>query len=124
MTIKNMQLLGGVSGDFSFRHYIITRYNLDINGRPDLAPNSQCLEASWLEDRLQLFRSICVPSVASQTSKNFTWLILIHPKTPAEYVGRVKRGLKICANNCVIWQGDSDWFAGRDATWRTFLNSD
>jgi hypothetical protein len=39
--------------------------------------------------RLDLFERYCLPSVASQSEQNFRWIVLVHPRTPAEFTRRL-----------------------------------
>jgi hypothetical protein len=57
----------------SFQHYLITRWNL---GNCDL---------DWLENRRVVFEKYCLPSVESQTNKNFTWFLLSDIRTPDKF---------------------------------------
>jgi len=70
------------SGD-EYLHLLITRYNV-VSGAAERA-KVDGLDPAWLEHRAKLFRRFCIPSVERQTNKNFVWLILFHPRTPAHY---------------------------------------
>ncbi len=68
-----------------FNHFLITRFNiryqeahfqLDKSGAPTRTE-------VWLRKRLLLFEQYCFPSIAHQTNKNFTWLILFDQDTPS-----------------------------------------
>ena len=65
-------------------HYLLTNFNVkrdDVGTRPD---------RDWLEDRFELFEHFCLPSVAGQTCKDFTWLIRWDDEgTPDEYRRRL-----------------------------------
>lgn len=56
-------------------HFLITRFNVDIEGWP--SPSE-----AWLRDRWSLFSRFCLPSVKSQTEANFRWLVLVGRSTP------------------------------------------
>lgn len=47
----------------------------------------------WLAHRFILFENFCLPSVLSQDTKDFHWIILIDERTPARWVIRLKRNL-------------------------------
>jgi hypothetical protein len=71
-----------------FTHFIITRYNVRLEGwgwDHDLSGGAT-LDHSWLRHRYNLFMKYCVPSVIVQTSSGFQWLIYISPDTPLDYV--------------------------------------
>ncbi|MBY8963944.1 putative rhamnosyl transferase [Flavobacterium sp. D11R37] len=73
-----------------FSHYLITRFNLK-NPKWDVTKNNETLLTDeWLEHRLWLFENFCLPSVTSQTSTNFTWLIYFDVTTPPAYRSRIE----------------------------------
>jgi hypothetical protein len=39
----------------------------------------------WLVPRMRMFKEVCLPSVLAQTSKDFTWLILVDADIPYAY---------------------------------------
>jgi len=57
-------------------------YSLDRNGR-----STQTDE--WLKGRFSLFERFCLPSINSQTCKNFIWFVLFSTDTPEEYKERI-----------------------------------
>lgn len=59
----------------NFDHFLITRFNVDIEGWP--SPSEE-----WLRDRWQLFSTFCLPSVRAQSQTNFRWLVLVGRSTP------------------------------------------
>lgn len=76
------------------RHFIITRFNLNLykrdkNSRPTRTDR-------WLEHRFEVFERYCLPSVAAQTNKRFTWLCLFDAATPERYRGRIEGYKNIC----------------------------
>ncbi len=71
----------------NFNHFIITRFNLkssQSNWKTD-KNNSVTLSDEWLEHRINLFKTYCLPSIISQTNKNFIWLIYFDSDTPEKY---------------------------------------
>ena len=44
----------------------------------------------WLEHRFEVFERYCLPSVAAQTSGNFTWLCLFDAATPESCRRRIE----------------------------------
>lgn len=68
-----------------FRHYLITRFNLRKKGWDVTKNNEALLTDVWMEDRLKLFGDYCVPSVAAQSSRNFTWLLFFDSTTPERF---------------------------------------
>lgn len=66
-----------------FRHFIITRFNLRIDGpnvKMDKSGN-EVLTNEWLSHRINIFNKYCLPSVAAQTNKDFLWLIYFDSTT-------------------------------------------
>lgn len=52
------------------KHCLITPWNLDM------------LDMEWLEARQKLFEKFCLPSVLSQTNKDFEWILVSDLRTP------------------------------------------
>lgn len=66
-------------------HVLMTRFNLATPGREAAIRN----KPDWLATRFRLFEEFCLPSVAEQTTKAFTWIIYFDKDTPAEFKARV-----------------------------------
>ena len=66
-------------------HVLMTRFNLATPGREAAIRN----RPDWLATRFRLFEEFCLPSVAEQTRKAFTWIIYFDKDTPAEFKDRV-----------------------------------
>jgi hypothetical protein len=69
----------------NFTHVVLTRFN----ARFDAPWTDMALDPSWLDHRFNLFEQYCYPSLRSQTTQNFHWLIFFSDKTPSQYVNRV-----------------------------------
>lgn len=60
-------------------HVLLTRFNL-----PSKGPESFIrARDGWLSNRVSLFERYCLPSVKSQTSSNFHWIVYFDPESPA-----------------------------------------
>lgn len=59
-------------------HVLLTRFNLPTGGLEARIRASD----SWLTNRWQLFERYCAPSVAAQTTTEFTWVIYFDPESP------------------------------------------
>ena len=70
-----------------FKHFIITLFNLKIWKEDKTHRATQT--ADWLAQRFDLFERFCLPSVAHQTNKNFTWLCLFDKDTPTDMRQRI-----------------------------------
>lgn len=66
-------------------HVLMTRFNLATPGR-EAAIRTQ---PDWLAGRFDLFERYCLPSVAAQTGRDFTWIIYFDKDTPTVFKERV-----------------------------------
>ena len=74
-----------------FTHYLITRFNVKIEGYgPEFFPPGARAN-KWEQERLPLFEKYCVSTVAAQRSKNFKWLIYCHTATSPEIIECIRR---------------------------------
>lgn len=55
-----------MTGAQSFDHFLITRFNVRLDKKAS---------EEWLRHRLTYFESMCLPAIAQQTVRNFTWLV-------------------------------------------------
>jgi len=67
----------------TFRHVILTRFNVKIE---QAAPPDE----DWLEHRFSLFERFCLPSVTAQTCTDFDWMIFCDPEIPPPYLDRLR----------------------------------
>ena len=51
------------------QHFVLTRFNVNIG------PHRRTWDDTWLASRFRLFEEYCLPSMRSQTSQQFTWLV-------------------------------------------------
>lgn len=66
-------------------HVILTRFNLPSPGAESVVRGRE----GWLDSRFALFDRYCLPTVRSQTSRDFHWLIYFDPASPAWLVQTV-----------------------------------
>lgn len=66
-------------------HVLLTRFNLPTAGTEGLIR----ARAGWLEDRVALFERYCLPSVASQSVADVTWIIYLDPESPSWLLDRL-----------------------------------
>ena len=59
-------------------HVVLTRFNV----RRGAAPDPRVLSVEWLDKRLEIFKSVTVPSVAAQTRRPDIWLVFLDQHTP------------------------------------------
>lgn len=65
------------------KHLLLTRYNIAFTAAQKAGVEG--LSDDYLVPRGELFRRYCVPSVQSQTNKNFEWFVFFHPDTPKQH---------------------------------------
>ncbi len=77
-----------------FHHFIITRYNVKLDGwEKDIKGNST-QGRSWGNHRFELFVRYCMPSLVHQTDDNFHWLIYIDHETDCDLVSQLQNVLR------------------------------
>ncbi len=74
-----------------FQHYIITRFNLRRKDWSTTKNNEAVLSDAWHEERFELFKNYCFPSVKNQTNQNFKWLVFFDVTTPEIYKEKIKK---------------------------------
>ena len=89
-----------------FKHYIFTRYNIDLYGTN---PYKIKDKDAWMEDRLNHFYYY-LAGLESQTNPNFTALVAVDPKTPQEYINQIVDAItsSVC-NIKLIFEMPQDW---------------
>ncbi len=76
-------------------HFLITRFNVPIANWDRDKAGITTLDTKWLEHRIALFNTFCVPSVAGQTEKDFKWLIYCDPATDKRYVQQILESITL-----------------------------
>lgn len=74
-----------------FKHVILTMFNL--KSYADGTQNQE-LWIQWTENRIGLFREICLPSVVNQTNQNFSWWLCLDSETPKTLVSELENAIK------------------------------
>ncbi len=69
-----------------YTHAILTRFNV---ARPKLQDPIR-LDPAWLAERFELFERYCLPSIAAQTTRDFTWIVYFDEGTPAAFRDRIE----------------------------------
>ena len=75
----------------TFKHYIITRFNLPIFQAKVAGKESTSCSKEYLQYRFELFEKYCMPSIMNQTCQNFKWLVLFDINTPDEFKQRITK---------------------------------
>lgn len=66
----------------SFKHVIITRFSFRFR---ESDPKFPLMSEKRLMERIRIFRDFCFPSIAGQTNKNFSWILIIDPELPEKF---------------------------------------
>lgn len=74
----------------SFKHFIITPFNVDLISRSTAPVKDKILNYDYLETRWQFFYQFCYPNVYNQTNQNFKWLLFFDKETPVTFKKRLK----------------------------------
>lgn len=71
---------------FGIDHVLLTRFNL-----PSVSAE-RIIRAKdgWLQQRVELFERYCLPSVRSQSNKEFRWIIYFDPESPEWLMRRIQ----------------------------------
>ena len=79
--------------------FLLTRFNCPASH----AVENLGVNDMWLAHRFILFENFCLPSVLSQDTKDFHWIILIDERTSAQWVDRLTNNLsKVSAKSTVL----------------------
>ena len=76
-----------------FNHFLITRFNVrSQTGFDNVFPNNQdaSLDEAYLKYRFSLFDAYAYPTVSSQSSTNFKWIVLYDVHTPQSCKERIR----------------------------------
>jgi Putative rhamnosyl transferase len=65
--------------------YVLTRFNVRFAG----VGSPKRLEPGWLQQRFELFESICLPAVQAQTRQPDRWLVFLDIQTPEAFQQRM-----------------------------------
>lgn len=61
-------------------HAVLTRFNV----RRGAVPDPRVISPDWLDNRIAIFKSVTVPSVAAQIQQPDAWLVFLDEQTPAD----------------------------------------
>jgi hypothetical protein len=98
-----------------FKHFILTRFWFATGPRGANALGQDV--PRWLEDRLKLFNSYCLPSVVGQSCQDFRWLIYFDTLAPSNFIERMRDLTAPWANIEVLAR--NEWYVpGRVSPWK------
>jgi hypothetical protein len=99
----------------AFKHFILTRFWFPIGTSGANAPGADLNR--WLEYRLKLFNSYCLPSVVGQSCQDFKWLIYFDALAPGDFIERMRDLAAPWANIEVLAR--NEWYVpGRVSPWK------
>jgi hypothetical protein len=81
-----------------FKHFLITRFNCPIG----YAQENIGIMDAWLTKRFALFERFCLPSVRTQSTKDFTWLLLLDKRTPRPWLSRLTRNVAELSSPVIV----------------------
>src|SRR5687768_16185102 len=89
-----------------FTHYLVTRFNIRIDGLGPENFRPSARTESWVSDRMPLFESFCAPSVAGQMNKDFHWLIYCDPTTDEIFLNRISVAIQNVSSYEIVFVSD------------------
>lgn len=96
----------------TMQHFIITPFYVRRHFTAKTGKiEEQFASLEWLDDRLRLFETYCLPSVAAQSDQNFSWFLYFDDSTPQKYLDRVGAAISRYGNifikRCAFWEGST-----------------
>lgn len=91
-----------------FKHILITRFNLPNKGWQQDKNNKPVQNQDWLEYRIQLFETYCLPSIIHQTCKDFVWHVYFDTNSPKLLLEKISHWQSICENFVPLYSEDYD----------------
>jgi hypothetical protein len=86
-----------------FQHLLITRFNLKNPDWKFTKNNDTLLDDQWMKDRMELFQNYCLPSVVSQTNKNFKWLLFFDSSTSDFFKNEIQKTVLDYSNILIFY---------------------
>ena len=93
-----------------FQHFILTRFNIPLGNVFTKDKNNNELDEVWLNDRIGLFETYCLPSICRQTCKNFEWLVFFDKESPQYLKDKIVKWKQECFQFVPIFVSDYDEF--------------
>jgi len=92
-------------GLMTFKHYLLTRFNVGLYGKKQKTLAKDVIDPDeWMENRINLFKTFCAPSVEKQTCKNFIWMIVVDKDTNPAHIEAIVDASPL---NCKVVPGDN-----------------
>lgn len=96
-------LFFGKMNNSDYVHIINTFFNLDYTKISPTVPPNQYKNEEWLKNRIYLFEKFCLPSMISQTDKNFIWICHVHEDSPEFIKNKFEEYQKQCPQLKIIF---------------------
>ena len=74
-----------------FTHYLITRFNVPVKNWDRDKAGKPVLDATWMQERLVLFKKYCAPTIRHQLCSDFVWLVYCDQLTAAEDLETIRQ---------------------------------
>ena len=84
-----------------FTHYLVTRFNVPVNNWNKDKSGIPTLDNQWMQHRLSLFTRYCLPTIAGQSEKNFTWIIYCSSDTLPHDLQRIEESVRLVPGTLV-----------------------
>lgn len=84
--------------DMKTAQFLLTRFNPAVS----YASEDIGIDPAWLSHRFELFEKICLPSVASQSERNYHWILLVSDRTPPKFMARLMADLALVSSPSAI----------------------
>lgn len=97
-----------------FKHFLITRFNLPNKGWQQDKNNNPVQNEEWLDYRIQLFETYCLPSIMHQTCKDFVWFVYFDVNSPDFLLHKIAKWQHECENFIPQYSNDYDACLGRE----------
>lgn len=93
----------------NYEHFLITQFNLKQFKNSRIEDDQAWIE--WTRERIELFKTYCLPSVLNQTNKEFKWFLFFDKSTPEEFVPFLDELREIDFIHVCLMDGSSEFFA-------------
>jgi hypothetical protein len=79
-----------MSSQERYEHFVITRYFVRFFERAEGDNTPLKVDPAWLDSRVQLFKTYCLPSVMAQSDADFRWHIYFDQDFPEAYLAPIR----------------------------------
>lgn len=79
-----------------YKHFLITRFNIPHSFDKDKNGDDTKTD-SYMEKRICLFETFCLPSVQNQSNKDFVWFVYFDKHSPQMLMDKIKSWERACS---------------------------